>query len=195
MDAFSHAAESYVNNMSNFLTEPFALQAIEFISHHLEKATVNGKNIEARTYMSAGSLMAGMAFSQTGTGLAHALAETIQIPFKIPHGAAIGTILPHVVAFNVKAKPTKYAKIASMMGLDIIGLSETELSEKLKNRIREINRRIGIPNVLSAYGILETDLKKIAKSTAIHQKGYLKKNPQMANEKDLVQILKNAFYN
>ena len=84
MDAFSHAVESYVNNLSNFLTEPFALEAIKNISHYVEQATINGENMDARYKMSAGSLMAGIAFSQTGTGLAHALAETMQIPFKFP---------------------------------------------------------------------------------------------------------------
>jgi alcohol dehydrogenase len=193
MDAFSHAAEAYVNNLSNFLMEPFALEAIKRISFYIEAATVEGTDIETRTNMAAGSLMAGIAFSQTGTGLTHALAETIQIPYNIPHGAAIGTILPHVISFNLTSKPDKYKKIAARMGLDVQDATETEVEEKLVGKIKEINKRIGIPGELSSYGIHENDLKKIAEETVLHGEGYLRKNPRMANEQDLLHILKNAY--
>ena len=193
MDAFSHAAECYVNTRSNLFTEPLALEAIRFISQCIEKATKNGTDLQARSGMSAGSVLAGMAFSQTGTGLTHGLAETVQIPYKIPHGAAIAVILPHVMAFNVPAKIAKYAQMAGAMGVDPKGFSEAELAEKAVEKVKEINANIGIPKSLSALGIPEKDLGKIAKDTMIVGEGYLKKNPRMASEEDLLQILKNAY--
>jgi alcohol dehydrogenase len=193
MDAFSHAAECYVNTKSNFLMEPLALEAIKLISQNIEKATTNGTDLVARYQMSAGSLLAGVAFSQTGTGLTHGLAETVQIPYKIPHGAAIAVILPHVMAFNISAKTTKYAQIARAMGIDSKGLSDVQLAERAVERVKEINARIGIPKNLSALRIPEKDLEKIAKDTMIIGEGYLKKNPRMANEQDLLKILENAL--
>jgi alcohol dehydrogenase len=193
MDAFSHAAECYINVKSNLFTEPLALEAIHFISQNIEKATKNGSDVQARSGMSAGSVLAGMAFSQTGTGLTHGLAETAQIPYKIPHGAAIAVILPHVMAFNLPERIAKFAQVARAMGVDSRGLSEAELAEKSVQRVKEINAQIGIPKGLSSLGIPEKDLEKIAADTMVLGAGYLKKSPRLANEQDLLQILKNAY--
>ena len=193
MDAFSHAAECYVNVKSNLFTEPLALEAIRFISQNIEKATKNGSDVQARSGMSAGSVLAGMAFSQTGTGLTHGLAETAQIPYKIPHGAAIAVILPHVMAFNLPERIAKFAQMARAMGVDPRGLSEADLAEKSVQRVKEINAQIGIPKGLSALGIPEKDLGKIAADTMVLGAGYLKKSPRLANEQDLLQILRNAY--
>ena len=193
MDAFSHAAECYVNKKSNFLMEPLALEAIKLIAHNIERAVAHGADQDARTGMSAGSLLAGMAFSQTGTGLCHALAETAQIPYKIPHGAAIAVILPHVMAFNLPERIAKFAQMARAMGVDSKDISDAQLAEKAVEKVKEINVKIGIPKNLSALGIPEKDLEKIAHETMVTGEGYLKKSPRMANEQDLLQILRNAF--
>jgi alcohol dehydrogenase class IV len=60
-------------------------------------------------------------------------------------------------------------------------------------RVKEINAQIGIPKGLSALGIPEEDLKKIAADTMVVGAGYLKKGPRMAGEQDLLQILRNAY--
>ncbi|MBF0530199.1 MAG: iron-containing alcohol dehydrogenase [Deltaproteobacteria bacterium] len=194
MDAFSHAAECFVSNKSNFLTEPLALDAIKLISRNIEQAFFHGRDLVARSNMSAGSLLAGMAISQIGTGgLAHALAETIQIPYQVPHGMAIAVLLPHVMAFNLPARPDKYALVAEAMGVDSHGLSETELAEKSVERVKNICALIGLPRNLAALGVHEHDLDKIARVTMIIGKGYFEKNPRRAGMDDLLGILQNAF--
>jgi alcohol dehydrogenase len=193
IDALSHSVECYVNKLSNFLMEPPALESIKRIARYLEKATANGADLEARYNLSAGSVLAGIAFSQTGTGLTHALAETIQIPFRIAHGAAIGVLLPHVMKFNLAAATAKYAEIARAMGVEPQGLSEAALAQKSVQKVKALNRAIGIKDSLAELGVMEKDLETIAKDTMILGPGYVKKNPRPASEQDLLQILRNAF--
>jgi len=61
----------------NPLSDAIALQAIELVSSHLRRACDNGEDLEARWGMSLGSLMAGIAFTNSGLGLVHAIALSL----------------------------------------------------------------------------------------------------------------------
>lgn len=193
IDAFSHAVESYLNVRSNFQSEPLALRAIELLSQSLEKTTANGADLEARYNMSAGSVLAGMSLCQTGGGLAHALAETIQIPYRLQHGAAIAVILPHVMSYNLVEKPDKYAKVARAMGVSSENISQTDLARKSIERINEIIDRLGLPKRLSTFDIPESDLEQISKSVLVIAPGLLKVNPRPTKEEDLMDLLQKAY--
>jgi alcohol dehydrogenase class IV len=60
-------------------------------------------------------------------------------------------------------------------------------------RVKALNRAVGIKDSLAELGVMEKDLETIAKDTMILGSGYLKKNPRPASEQDLLQILRNAF--
>ena len=193
IDAFSHAVESYLNVKSNFQTEPLALKSIELVTHYLEKANADGNDSEARYHMAAGSVLAGMSLCQTGGGLVHALAETIQIPYNLQHGSAISVILPHVMSYNLVERPDKYANVSRAMGIGSSELSETQLAEKSAEKLSQIIENIGLPTQLSALGIPENDLEEIAKSVSIIAPGLLKVNPRPTTESDLLDLLRKAY--
>lgn len=193
IDAFAHAVESYLNIKSNFQTEPLALKSIELVSHYLEKATADGSDSEARYQVSAGSVLAGMSLCQTGGGLVHALAETIQIPYNLQHGSAISVIMPHVMSYNLVERPDKYANVARAMGIGASSLSQTELAEKSVEKINQIMKHIGLPTQLAALGIPENDLEEIAKSVSIIAPGLLQVNPRSTTERDLLDLLHKAY--
>lgn len=193
IDAFSHAVESYLNIKSNFQTEPLAITAIKLLSENIEKATSDGASLEARYNMSAGSVLAGMSLCQTGGGLVHALAETIQMPYNTPHGAAIAVILPYAMSYNLVENPSKYAEVAKAMGIVSTGFSENCLARKSVERVNQIIDRVGLPKRLSQLGIPEKDLELIAKSTVVIAPSLLEVNPRPVNERDLLELLRSAY--
>jgi len=193
MDAFSHAAECYVNIKSSFHNKPLALEAVKLTSRNLEKATSDGSDLEARYHMSAGSLLAGLAFNQTGSGIAHGLAEAFQVEYDIQHGTAIGIVLPHVMSFNLTEKPSLYADLARAMGIDGKGLSESDLAKKSAGRVSELIDHIGLPKKLSEVGIPERDLPKIAKTALLLSPGLFKKNLRPVGEEEALQLLRKAY--
>ena len=101
LDALSHAVECYVNIKSSFHNKPLALESVKLVSQNLEKATMEGSDLDARYNLSAGSLLAGLAFNQTGSGIGHGLGEAFQVEYNIQHGTAIAIVLPHVMSFNL----------------------------------------------------------------------------------------------
>ncbi len=193
LDALSHAVECYVNIKSSFHNKPLALESVKLVSQNLEKATMEGSDLDARYNLSAGSLLAGLAFNQTGSGIGHGLGEAFQVEYNIQHGTAIAIVLPHVMSFNLTEKPSDYAEIAKAMGIDPQGLSELDLAKKSAARVSEIIDHIGLPTRLSEVGIPENDLEKIAKTALELSPGLFMKNLRPVSEKDALQLLKEAY--
>src|SRR5690606_1155648 len=94
------------------LTDTLALDAIGLIANNLVTAVQQGSNLEARSNMLLGSLMAGMAFANAGVALAHALAYPIGGLTASPHGELTGLLLPHVTKYNSAVCKRKLRRIA-----------------------------------------------------------------------------------
>ena len=97
MDALAHAIESHQCKKSNELTRSLARRAYLLIKDNIRRAIIHDEN--AISYMALASLMAGMAFGNSGTTLCHAL--TYPLSNKgIPHGEAVAIMLPPALEFN-----------------------------------------------------------------------------------------------
>ena len=96
-DALAHAVECYESRNSNPLVKALAFRAYELIRDNLAAAIDNLP--EARVNMALGSLMAGMAFGNSGTSLGHALSYALSNR-ETPHGQAVAMALPYVLEFN-----------------------------------------------------------------------------------------------
>jgi hypothetical protein len=87
MDALTQAIESYVGRNANPVSDGLALQAIELLARHLPAAVEDGSRIENREPVALGSLLTGMAFTNTGLGAVHGLAAPLGGKIAAPHGA------------------------------------------------------------------------------------------------------------
>lgn len=96
-DALAHAIECYESENSNPLVRALALRAYEMLRDNLTGAIENLP--EARVNMALGSLMAGMAFGNSGTALGHAMSYALSNR-GVPHGQAVAMVLPGVFEFN-----------------------------------------------------------------------------------------------
>jgi len=97
MDALAHAVECSESKKSNPIAKTMAFEAYNLIKDNLMKG-VNG-NTQAMVNLSLGSLVAGMAFGNSGTTLGHALSYPLSNR-GMPHGEAIAVTLPYALEFN-----------------------------------------------------------------------------------------------
>ncbi len=97
MDALAHAIESRDSRKSSLLVRALAGEGYRLIRGNLRGA-VEGipAALEA---MSLGSLLAGMAFGNSGTSLCHALSYPLT-NLGTPHGLAVSAMLPGALEFN-----------------------------------------------------------------------------------------------
>jgi alcohol dehydrogenase class IV len=151
MDAMTHGIEAYVATQHTCFTDPLALQAIDMVRDNLLKSYQG--DMGCRENMHYAQCLAGMAFSNALLGITHSMAHKTGAVFNIPHGCANAIYLPYVIDFNKKACMDRYADISRRLKLE--GNSDEELVESLRELIRYMNEKLGIPNTLKEYGVKE----------------------------------------
>ncbi|MGC8618645.1 MAG: iron-containing alcohol dehydrogenase [Thermoplasmata archaeon] len=120
VDAFVHSFESLASNTSTPFTDALAEKAIELIHENLSGALENEE--KAKDAMHIAATMAGMAFSNSGTALAHALGHSFGSVFHITHGTSVGLFLLPSMKFNSQDEVTrrKYLSVARRLGFSSI---------------------------------------------------------------------------
>ncbi len=162
MDALIHAIESYTSKNATSITDVLAVQAMDLIYNNIRTACANGSNIEARSKMLEGSLLAGMAFTNAGVTAVHAFAYPIGAEFHIPHGIANTIMLIPVMEFNLMGNFSKFADIAGIFGEDTEGLTERRAAKLAVQALVELAEDLGVPRHLSEFGIIEEDIPGLA---------------------------------
>lgn len=189
IDALAHGIESYFSLKSSPASAALALEAIEIVGTHLQRTVNNGEDEEARSGMSHGSLLAGMAFNNSFLGLAHAIGSALSGHCHIPHGVAIGLLLPHVVEFNSFVCPDKAAKIAELLGVK--EESEDQLQTQAAYAVANLVKGIGLPTQLRDVNVTEEKLSDIARDS--FKSGMMKFNPRQPTELEVFELLKRAY--
>ncbi|MTI67388.1 MAG: iron-containing alcohol dehydrogenase [Firmicutes bacterium] len=165
MDAFSHAVEAITSTLATPMTDAIAEKAISIIYNNLPKAVENEKDMDARSNMSLGSMMAGVAFSNGFVHLGHALAHAMGAKWHIPHGIACAIALPYAIEFSGDCIPEKIKRIGLAMDLNIQeGLSVEDMTKLVVDEIRAFSKKINIPT-LKELGVDKGSLEEICEQT------------------------------
>lgn len=191
-DALVHAIESYVGLRANVFTETVALKAIELLGANLRRAYANGDDIEARSNMLYGSTLAGMGFSNTQTGLCHAIAMGIGGIHHLPHGLLTAAVIPWVMDFNAIASPSKFIQIARALGEPVDNLSERDASMRASRFVRQLLDDVGISYRLRDYSVTAEEFPAVARATLL-AKRLTGNNPRKIVEADVIQLLEANY--
>ena len=161
MDALTHAVEAYIGGSNTKETRSCAREAVKLVFRHLYNAYDNGMNIIARAHMQKAAYFGGIAFTRAYVGYVHAMAHALGGIYGTPHGLANAVILPYVLdAFGASAhKPL--AELADVAGIADPTDSEATKAQKFIEAIRDLNRRMAIPERIE--GIKASDIPLLAK--------------------------------
>lgn len=142
--------------------------------------------------MMLGSLLAGLAFSNAGNALAHAVAYPIGGLVNSPHGEVTGLLMPYVMRYNVATSKDKMVKIAKIFNLVHDDKTTTELAYAAADAVLKLTGEIGLPTKLSQIGIKEANLEEIAeKSLPIER--LIRNSPRVPRKDSLMELLKEAY--
>ena len=193
VDALTHAIEAYVSKNASPVSDALALQAIRLISQSIRTAVHDGKNEQARTDMSYGSYLAGLAFFNAGVAGVHALAYPLGGQFHIAHGDSNAVLLPYVMGY-IRSSCTKRLKdIYETMGFNSGFSSEEEASRKCIGELKRLVEDVGIPLTLKGFGITEDALDSLTED-ATKQTRLLARSP-LALDREDIQAIYRAAYN
>lgn len=147
-DIIAHAVEAYVATGAGAITDALARDAFA-TAYRMLPDSFAGKT-QARQSIHVAATMAGMAFSQAGLGLCHAMSHVLGGRFHVTHGRLNAILLPAVVDANASANP-KYAALARGAGLE--GTAEAMAVRNLKNALQRLRKELQLPQSLAQVGI------------------------------------------
>jgi alcohol dehydrogenase class IV len=193
MDAMIHAIEAYTSVNANGLTDHLAFRAMELTSGNLLTAYARGEDLNARSKMLEGSLLAGMAFANAGVTAVHAFAYPLGGEFHhIPHGLANSVMLPHVLRFNMLGNLPKFADVASALGVAAGELTDRQAAEEGLEVIEELMADLEIPLRLRDLQVPEEAIPKMAQGV-MKVTRLLANNPRRITLQDAERIYRNAW--
>ena len=141
--------------------------------------------------MALAAYKAGLAFSNSGLGLVHAMSHQVGARYDIAHGVANGILLPHVMAFNALVCRSEYAAIAAALGVSREGMSERQQCDAGIAAVARLLADIGLPDNLAGFGGRAADFTELA--AAALEDICIKANPRCVTEADVIQLLQQAM--
>jgi 4-hydroxybutyrate dehydrogenase len=194
MDAIAHCMETFMAAPFNPPADGIALDGLTRGWAHIERATREGQDRDARLNMMSASMQGAMAF-QKGLGCVHSLSHSLGgVNPRLHHGTLNAMFLPAVVRFNAEAesvqKERRMQRMAHAMGLgDIHDVHEA--AGAIAQAITAMNARLGLPKGLAEMGVTEDCFDKVIEGAMADH--CHKTNPRIATEQEYRDMLQVAM--
>ena len=175
MDVLTHALEAWVSPHASDFTAALA----------------------TRGKMHNASTLAGMAFSQAGLGLNHAIAHQLGGQFHLPHGLANALLLTTVIRFNaaVPRAGKRYARLAKACGFCPAEANDVTAINALIQQIERLKQRCALPSL--AVALKEGRTAFSARIPAMVQAALadvtLRTNPRPASAEEIRELLEELL--
>lgn len=179
------------------LTQLLGLEAVRLIGRSLARATAHGGDSAARDDMAQAAMLAGMAFSNSGVALVHALEYPVGVLTHCSHGEGNGLLLPHVMRFNLESRINEFARIAEALDGQTCSSQlppdrARQLAQQAVERVESLQSQLGIRRRLRDLGLAREAIPGLA-AKAFGIKRLMDTNPRSPTEHDLVAILEAAY--
>lgn len=180
MDAFAHAAESYLAKKADFLSKVFAVESLKILWEYLPKTKTEPDSTEIREKLLLASFIAGLALNRTGTIIVHGIGYALTITHNTHHGTANALLLPYVFEY---LQQNGYEK----------EFSELEKLWGQTGELKKLVKDIGLPSRLTDIGINENEIEKLAELAVIGTERSMKNMKIQMRKEEFIQILESAL--
>lgn len=153
MDAFAHCLEAFSSPHYHPMSRGIALEGMRLVVENLPRAFRDPADLEARSHMMSAAMMGAVAF-QRGLGAIHSLSHPIGAHFGTHHGTTNAVVMLPVLAFNRAAIEDEIARAAAYLGI-------SGGFDGFCAMIKNLNASLGIPENLSALGVIDPDLDRL----------------------------------
>jgi len=194
IDAVTHDIECFVAAGTNSpMTDCLCLESLRMLKEFLAVATADGANMEARSATLVASTMAGMAFTNAGVGIVHALAHSVGAKYGTHHGMTNGVLLPHGMRFNLQTSKAAYARMARYIAVTSEGDDE-KAANALVAWVDGLLLQLDMPQTLKELGVPELNCDSMAEIAELASSDpAIMFNPREVTSEDLISILKGAY--
>ena len=184
MDVLAHCLEAYSSPFFHPLSQGIALEGMMIVKKYLLRAFRDGKDIEARGNMLAGSSMGSTAF-QKGLGAIHSLSHPVGAIYNTHHGLTNAVFMPYVLTRNREAIEDKIIAAGKYLNL-----KKTNF-EGFMEWILDLRKQLKIPHTLKDLINDESKFKEMSKMA--FKDPSTSGNPIKLNEDDFLRLYLDSF--
>jgi alcohol dehydrogenase class IV len=195
IDALSQAIESYWSVNSNRTSVEYSRKAIKQLISNIEGAVLSNDETANKRIM-LGANLSGKAIDITETTASHALSYPLTSYFGIPHGHAVGIILPEVLEYNFNVteedcndkRGSLYVRRTINEVISLLGAREVR--EAKENLVR-LMRNIGLETRLSDLNVDKKRLLEILGENNYQKR--MRNNPRRVNQEGIRRIIEKSY--
>jgi alcohol dehydrogenase len=154
IDALAQAIAALVAKVRTPIGDAIALEAIRLMGGSLVEAYCDGTDKVARSAMSCGSMMAGLAMNISDCTAEHSLGQAIGGLTGTPHGLTVGLVLVETLERERRHVPAQLERVADALGVPDDGSRD---GSRAVRAVREMLADLDFP-VLGSLGITDSDL-------------------------------------
>ena len=191
IDAMAHALETYVTKKRNAASLAFSREAWLLLEENFSRVLESPDDLTARGGMQLGACFAGLAIENSMLGATHALANPLTSLYDIPHGEAIGIMLPHVIRFNGVEYGHWYRDLLESIEGPNGYASPSLAAGALADFVARLVEKAGLPQRLSERGVETERLSELAVDAAKQWTGSF--NPRTVGEGELFALYEQAM--
>ena len=184
VDAMVHAIEAYTSkHKKNVLSDGLALQALRLLGGNLDRVLAEPGDLQARSDMLLGSMLAGMAFANAPVAAVHALAYPLGGHFHVPHGLSNALVLVPVLNFNRSVAEKLYAELAPTVLPGQRFDTPAQACDAFIAFMTALVERMPFAQRLGEVGVTEADLDRLS-DDAMKVERLLINNPRPVTRED-----------
>ncbi len=177
-NAMAHAVEALYAREPNRLLSAAAQECVRAMAGALPKIVVAPGDVEARAQALEAAWLGGWCLAAGGSALHHRLCHVLGGAFGLPHAETHTVLLPHVLAFNVKAAPDAVGRLCD--ALDAAHPADV---------LFDLAQSLGGPLSLKALGMPRAGIDRVA-ATVLEAPPW---NPRPPDGKGLKRLLARAW--
>ncbi len=192
LDAFYHAYEAATSRSSTPYTLLHSVSATKNIAGFIEHVLRDPMDLDGRSRLLYGSLLAGIAIDMSGTHIIHAIEHALSgLNPKLPHGCGLGILGPRAVYYIHKAKPLESTEILRVLDPSI--KPDPGDAGKAMKIIEKFQEKIGFTRKLGDYGFGRDDVKTVTAMVLGGLKYLLEGTPFKVDEQIIKDILEYSL--
>lgn len=152
LDALSHSLESLWNRSANPVSMAHAVAAARGVIATLPRLVADLANVDLRADMARAATLAGFAFSNTKTAIAHSLSYPITLRHDVPHGIACSFSLPMIIR-----------SVADQGGICAEGIQAIfgATGNAAAAQLEEFLKKLGVSPNFHDYGVDDAEFREL----------------------------------
>lgn len=162
LDALSHAFESIWNRNANPVSTNHAIAAAREILAVLPLLVDDLNDRELRTRMARAALLAGLAFSNTKTAIAHSISYPMTLRHNLQHGIACSFTLPAILRSlapdDLECRPA----LTAILGTDLM---------RGADRVESFLEGLGVATSPASYGVDKAEWRELLRHSLTGERG------------------------